>query len=356
MKSGWGLGVGALVLGGGLVAASCKVEVVDPPLDKPEIPDATKGKQGPPAFLVGGFKADVPEQTLQPGEETYPCFIIPLAREGASRVVGGGKITVGPGMHHGNIVARPKTGEGVRECPPDEGAIAGEAIDVLNGGSVLFGSSTQIVGTEWRTFPDGMGFPIGDDLEIVLRLHYLNATPDVVKLAPKYEWFTIDETKITKLLGPFIWQYGGFKIPPHSKLTVTGACNILAPTNIVSLMPHMHKLATGFDATFKGGVLDGEPFLESPGFNPDGVIASYEPAVDLGQGRAEVDPDMGFNFSCTWDNSFDKEIVEGVGDNEMCMAFGYAWPYETAYSALATDSSCVVIAPPYPKGWTPPQQ
>lgn len=356
MKSAWSFGAGALVLGCGalvVVGASCSTEIIDPKVEKPTIPDATKGKQGPPANVVGGFKVDVPEATLQPGEETYPCWIAPLDRMGDSRVVGGASLTVTAGMHHGNIVARPKTGEGLRPCPPEEGAIAGEALDVIAGGSVLFGSSTQVVGTEWRTFPDGMGFPIGDDFEVVLRLHYLNATPEPVTLAPKYEWFTIDESKVEKLLGPFIWQFGGFHIPPHAQLTVEGQCNILSPMHVVSLMPHMHKLATGFDAGFRGGVLDGDSFLESPGFNPDGVIASYDPAVDLGQGETTIPPDMGFTFSCSWENSFDKEIVEGTGDNEMCMAFGYAWPYESAYTAVANDGSCLVVAPPYPKGWEP---
>jgi hypothetical protein len=111
--------------------------------------------------VVGGFVAEMPPSTLAPGDETYPCMIIPLELEGPSRIVGGGSVTVGNGMHHGNITARPKTGEGVRPCPAEEGLLGGEAGDILKGGAVLFGSTTQFEGTEWRTFPDGMGFPIG---------------------------------------------------------------------------------------------------------------------------------------------------------------------------------------------------
>jgi len=298
---------------------------------------------------------DLPPQTLMPGDETFPCFIVPLNRMGPSRVVGAGMVKVGPGMHHGNITARPSTGTGVRPCPNDTSVIGGEAGDILAGGSVLFGSSTQLNGTEWRTFPDGMGFPIGDDFEIVARMHYLNATQAPVTVTPHYEWYTIDETKVTKLLGPFIWEYKGFSIPPLSQFTGTGSCAILSPEHVVSLMPHMHKLATHFDATFKGGPLDGKAFLDSPGFNPDGVIESYDPAVDLSQQETTLEPGIGFNWSCSWNNTYtDHTVVEGVGQDEMCMAFGYAWPYASAYSAIADDSSCIVVAPPYPKGWNPP--
>src|SRR5262245_11743026 len=71
----------------------------------------------PPANVVGGFKIDLPPLTLMPGEEREPCYIFPLKIQGPSRLVGGGSLTVGPGMHHGNITTHPKTGEGIRECP-----------------------------------------------------------------------------------------------------------------------------------------------------------------------------------------------------------------------------------------------
>jgi hypothetical protein len=328
-----------------LFAACAGQEEGKPQPKKPDVPKAEKGKEGPPAFVVGGFSVDVPPTTLMPGEETFPCFIAPLTITGPSHVVGGGSVTVGTGMHHGNITSRPKTGEGFRPCPADESSpIAGEALDVVKGGAVLFGSSTQVSGTEWRTFPDGMGFPLGDDNEVVLRLHYLNPTNAPITLAPHYEWYTIDEAQVTHLLGPFIWRISDFKIAPHSELTVSADCKLDAPELIVSMMPHMHKLGTGFTASFLGGALDKEPFLQSKGYDPDGVIVAYSPPVDTSQG-------IGFSFSCSWNNTLDKEIVEGVGDNEMCMLFGYAYPYESAYSVLASDGSCLPIAPPLPAGW-----
>src|SRR5262245_6295913 len=103
----------------------------------------------PPPGAVGGFAISLPEATLAPGEEKQPCYIFPLSVEGPSLIVGGATLEVGPGMHHGNITARKKTGEGMRKCEDDPpGGFGGEAIDVAQGGAVLFGSSTQVSGEE----------------------------------------------------------------------------------------------------------------------------------------------------------------------------------------------------------------
>lgn len=329
-----------------LLLAACDTADADGG-ETPEAPVGEKPRQAPPAFVVGGFTVELPAITLAPGEERFPCFIAPLNLTGPSRVVGGGSVTVGSGMHHGNITSRPKSGEGLRPCPDDGGLVGGEASDILAGGSVLFGSTTQIEGTEWRTFPDGMGFPIGDESEVVLRMHYLNTSQDPIDVAPKYEWYTIDEAKVTELLGPMIWRYAAFEIPPNGELTVSTDCTLAAaaPMNIVDMMPHMHKLGTSFDSTFIGGPLDGQMFLDSDGYNPDGLIMSFDPAV-------VVQPGDGFSFSCSWKNTFNKSIVEGVGDNEMCMMFGYAYPYESAMSAFAAPGgACVLLPTPKPKGW-----
>jgi hypothetical protein len=307
-------------------------------------PEAKAPRQSPPAHVVGGFSMAPPPVVLQPGEELTPCYIAPLELMGPSRVVGGGTLTVGAGMHHGNITARAKTGEGLRECPDGEGgAVQGEAADILEGGAVLFGSSTQIQGTEWQSLPDGLGYPVREGSEIVARMHYLNATSAPITIAPRYEWFTIDEAKVTHLLGPFVWRFHEFKIEPQSELTVTGGCRIPGPMRLVNVLPHMHQLGTAFTADFMGGPLDGQRFLDSRGYDPDqGVLRQFDPALDLSQGD-------GVRFSCTWRNTFDKPIVEGIGDNEMCMLFGYSYPADSAYSAVSTgESACAAIAAPPP--------
>jgi hypothetical protein len=68
-----------------------------------------------------------------------------------------------------------------------------------------------------------------------------------------------------------------------------------------------------------------------------GVLQQYTPALDLSQGGAG----QAITFACTWNNTFDKTIVYGIGDNEMCEVFGYAYPPETTYSAIASEDVCV---------------
>lgn len=299
--------------------------------------------QRPPASVVGGFKIEVPPVTLAPGEELQPCFIFPLDLRGPSRLVGGGSLTVGAGMHHGNVNTRKKTGEGVRPCPADgQGGEGFVGFDILDGGAVLFGSSTQVSGTEWQSFPDGMGYRVRDGYEIIARMHYLNTSAASVTVAPVYEWFTIDEASLTQELGAFLWQYTTIEIPPDSQRTATGACSFPQPMHLVTVLPHMHKLGTAFTGSYLGGPRDGQLFLDSRGYDPQsGVMVQYEDPVDLSQGD-------GASFACTWKNTLDKTITEGVGDNEMCILFGYAYPPANAFSANATDTSCIYLAPPPP--------
>jgi hypothetical protein len=298
-----------------------------------------------PANTVGGFSIELAPVTVPPGQEAFPCAIYPLDLKGPSHMVAGGKLTVGVGMHHGNITARPKTGDGVRPCPNDGTGDAlggGEGADIFAGGMVLFGSSTQISGTEWQSLPVGDAYRIKDGFEVVARMHYLNATAAPLTVAPRYDWYTVDEATVTREVAPFAWSYKNFHIPADSALTVTGTCHFPEPMRIVYAMPHMHKLGTRFTAGFVGGGFDGRLFLDSKGYDPqNGVMLKYDPAIDLSQGD-------GASFSCSWKNTLDKEIEEGTGDNEMCILFGYAWPPASTYSAVVDDSAqtCVYIAFP----------
>lgn len=319
-----------------LVVAACGDEP-----DAPVPPVATTPLGEPPAYTVGGFTVSIPATQLAPGQERQPCWIVPLAVTGPSRIVGGAVLRTTPGLHHGNITTRPKTGDGVRPCPAGSG---NEGTDIINGGMVLFASSTQKVGDEWYRFPDGHGYRVNDTYEVVARMHYVNPTDQMITVAPTYEWFTIDEAQLVHELGPFVWMYDNFEIAPRAALTVTAECYLPNdhPTHILTALPHMHKLGRALTATYIGGTFAGETFLDSTGYNPDeGVLVQYEPAVDLTDAE-------GLTFSCSWQNTFDKVITDGVGDNEMCMVFGYAWPFDKAYSAIAAPGNCQMLATPPP--------
>lgn len=317
------------------------------PVPKQTQPPGATPEQGPPENAIGGFSVQFPDITLAPGEERTPCWVFPLEIDGPSRFVGGASLTTTAGLHHGNLTSRKKTGEGVRPCEKGKsGVFEGEAGDILGGGSVLFGSSTQLVGTEWRRFPEGQAYRVKDDYEVVARMHFINTSAKPIILAPKYEWFTVPEADVSQEIAPFIWILSDFEIPPKSEYSVDTECWVGAPMKIVDAMPHMHALGERFQISYVGGEKDGEVFLDDQGFDEASDIYSFNPAIDLSQGN-------GFRFGCTWKNTFNKPIVEGIGDNEMCMLFGYSYPVENAYSALATREKCVV-APSPPPDWMPP--
>jgi hypothetical protein len=322
---------------------ACSAETGGTPTPDPvTISTGQAPRNGPPDHVVGGFSIEMPSLTLEPGKQLFPCYVFPLEVDGDSRIVGGGKLFTQPGLHHGNVTTRPTTeGDGIRPCNKDnEFAFGGEAADVLNGGSVLFGSSTQIEGEEWQSFPEGMGFRIADGYEIVARLHYLNTTSETIEVAPRYEWFTIEESSVSTILGPFVWALSGWEISPLSTLTVSATCRPRGPMHVVNALPHMHQLGVELFGEYVGGEYDGVRFLDSVGYDPEnGVLTQYIPAADLTLTEE-------FRFGCTWKNTYDKTIVEGVGDNEMCMVFGYAYPYEHAYTAKASTESCFTFAPP----------
>jgi hypothetical protein len=162
-----------------------------------------------------------------------------------------------------------------------------EALDVLKGGAVLFGSTTQVMVNEWESFPCGMAYAIKPGYQIVANLHYLNASSVPLDPKPKYQWYTIDPKALTQQVYPFAWELTTFSIPPETSATVTGSCALASDMHVVNVLPRMHRLGIGLDLSYLGGPLDGEKFLTSPGYNPDSRLqVQYTPAVHLGRGRA----------------------------------------------------------------------
>src|SRR5262245_50740656 len=65
-------------------------------------------EQSAPKNAVGGFSIEVPVTTLESGDEMQPCWVFPIELDGDSHFVAAGSVTVGEGMHHGNVTTRKK--------------------------------------------------------------------------------------------------------------------------------------------------------------------------------------------------------------------------------------------------------
>lgn len=314
----------------------------DPTAQDPGLPGGRPPTPMAPANAVGGFFIELPPATLQPGEEQTPCYLFPVQLSGPSRLISASVLTTQIGLHHGNITSRARTGDGVRTC--EAGSTEDLALEISRGGTVLFASSTQVRGTEWQRFPDGMAVALPEDQEIVARMHYLNAGTTPITISARYQWFTIAQSDLKQELTPFAWDYLQFHIPPHSnQYTVRADCELSRPMFMVQALPHMHGLGRRFTIRLNGGPLDGYLALDntSYGTRGDTDIRMFDPPIDLTQGGQGT----GAGWSCTWDNPSDTVITEGLGANEMCILFGFGYPRQNTLSAAASEKAdCFTLA------------
>src|SRR5262249_42005259 len=101
----------------------------------------------------------------------------------------------------------------------------------------------------------------------------------------------------------------------------------------VDLMPHTHKFASAFtvdvvDRPENGGaekrVIDNGPF------DAESHIAGFDPPIDL--------TNVGkLRYACEFDNTTDHNIKWGIGENEMCVLFGYLYPVKYQFVAYTTN-------------------
>ena len=133
------------------------------------------------------------------------------------------------------------------------------------------------------------------------------------------ELVTVPEDQVEIHLNPFRLTYSDLDIPPRSKSTFTGECDIQAAVGSVDLdlyyvMPHYHELGSRFELTVLGGDRDGELVYEDFDENTG---HTFDTPVSF----AGTD---GMRFTCEFDNPRDASVGWGIGDQEMCVMLGFA--------------------------------
>ena len=202
-------------------------------------------------------------------------------------------------------------------------------------GGVLFAQSTQVDG-ETQTFPPGAAIRIPPYSRIIGATHLLNAKTQPLTTGLRMTLQPVRKDDVITPLTPFRLSYLDLAIPKKTKVDFTGECLFKATYEAVAerpldmrlfwVLPHYHALGSGFRLEIAGGPRDGELIFEIGAFSPEPFGKMFEEPLDL----SDVE---GFRFTCSFNNTLDKKVWWGIGDNEMCVMLGFA------DSALALDMS-----------------
>jgi Copper type II ascorbate-dependent monooxygenase, C-terminal domain len=284
------------------------------PLTQLKLPDPPKS----------GFRVIAPPRTMMPGEEVEYCLAWPFPKF-TNDVVYTGRLYTTKGLHHSNLISKPvdpTVGPNpYPNCNPGASDPFSRLPQVIP--DVLFANSTQVVGEETLAFPPGKGYPVDPSHEIITDIHLLNTTADTEVVEVAYDFFTMPASDLVDEVAPFVLQVDNFDIPPHSTGVVGSSCAVFGG-NVVEMMPHTHKLATAFTVDLIDELGTDKRVIDNGAFDSQSHIQMFEPELDLTTTASMA-------FQCTFANTTNQDVVYGIGQNEMCVLFGYLYPVRNQF-------------------------
>ncbi|APR80242.1 Hypothetical protein A7982_05589 [Minicystis rosea] len=271
-----------------------------------------------------GFRIIAPPRVMQPGEEVDDCVSWPYPAI-KNKIVYAARLYATPGVHHSNLIAKPINESTGPNPYPGCNPGASDPFGSIGAGipDVLFASSTQVSGQEALTFPVGMGFRVDTSREIATDLHLLNTTTEPQRVELAYDFFTMPESDLENEVAPFTLQVDDFLVPPHSQKVIGSECASFGG-QVVEMLPHTHKLRRAFTVDFIKEDETRDNVLSFGAFDSGSEIRVFDDPLSL-EGVKKV------GFSCTFDNITDHDVVYGLGENEMCILFGYVFPVRSQF-------------------------
>ena len=195
-------------------------------------------------------------------------------------------------------------------------------------GGVLFAQSTQSVAEEQR-FADGAAVRVPPYARIIAYSHILNAGDAEVSTNMRVALGTIPPDRVAVQLAPFRFNYSDLDIPAMATAEHTGDCELAGPLeratgapfrlDLYYLLPHYHVLGSGFRVEYSGGPRDGDTVVDLEGAYAEPLGQSFDPPIDVAAAGA-----TGLRFTCEHVNPRGKDVGYGIGDQEMCVALGFA--------------------------------
>ncbi len=252
--------------------------------------------------------------------------------------------TTSTGMHHSNWFFVPEASyqgpDGTWACRSrnfDQGAAS------LVGG-VFFAQSTQVT-AEAQRFPAGTAIVVPPRSRIIGQLHMLNASPQPRQITMAFTVRTLARSEVRTRLSPFYIEYGPLEIAPRGRTELSVECDLDERSRMLTGAPlamrffyglaHYHELGSRMAVTVLGGAMNGRTLYETEVRQGDSWARTMEPAIDVGGAR-------GLRLTCVFDNPRSATVRYGIGDQEMCIWFGFT---DSAYqwAGRATSAGRAMI-------------
>ncbi|HZS35787.1 MAG TPA: hypothetical protein VFF06_03125 [Polyangia bacterium] len=275
---------------------------------------AACGGSGPPASMdpappAHGYQIKTPDFTLASGEEKYLCSTVKLAEPADVAVTEFAGYTSAVVHHFEVFQALAPEQDGIFDC--SQTLIKISWLPLFGGGALAGGLK----------LPDGAGFKIPKDAQLLVQLHLLNATPAAVTNHVVVNMtYAPDATAVTPA-GIFALGSMNINLPAGaSGMQVGSSCKAPKTMNVFAVQPHMHKLGTKI--TLQHGADASAPVV----YQRDPWVFGVQP-IDLYQ--AVINPNDFIATQCTFDNTTAQTVTYGESTtNEMCYFVLFYTPFD----------------------------
>jgi hypothetical protein len=230
------------------------------------------------------------------------------------------------GIHHSNWFY---VDEGTYEGPDGEWPCSERGFNTVGAalaGGVLFAQSTQAL-DETQAFEPGVVLTLPPRSRVVVDLHLINTYGEDLDSDIDLTIQTIPEGRVHTTLQGFAINYTELEIQDRSRSEFTMECDFDTrhrqthgrplDFRVHYVLPHYHDLGDLLRLEVVGGPHDGEIMWE---VNTNiGEVLGGIPEPHLG----DLTGATGIRMTCGYDNPRDEVVGWGVGDQEMCITFGF---------------------------------
>jgi len=254
-----------------------------------------------------GIQIKAGEYTVAPGEERYLCWAVTL-QEPADVAVTRIDVFDASAVHHVLVSRALQAEPATSECP----VLARTTWQPFYGGGK---------GTKGLVLPDGAGFRIAGNTQVVVQLHLLNATTQpVTEKAFVNLTYAADATQVVPA-GIFTLGTLGISIPPGATDYEVGAgCAAPKDLNVFAALPHMHQIGTRITFSYGATQTDARELVRrDPWLFGEQEMELMKLPVKKGEY---------ISTACRYNNTTDKTVGWGESSlDEMCFFAMFYTPY-----------------------------